>query len=248
MCYGSERVCGGSAVGPPWVRHWYAMGMQFICDGSVMGPPCVRHGSGLGRSWVGQSSAAGLPRVCHGSGRVRYGYATDLLRVCDGYAIGMTCHGSVSSADPLRQCYGHAMDVPRTKIYEFEICYYYVSACDGCAMGVPWADSRYCKTLTRYGGAANVLRMCYVYANRLPMPCYSDKYADSGSLEKPNLPDCASRPQTYHKGYAIRMPRACYGSAADPLLCCGQPVYVPRSKIDSMKYACSMGMCAMGMP
>ena len=135
------------------------------------------------------------------------------------------------------------MDAPRTNIYE--ICYYYVYARDGYAIDVPWADSRYCGALTCYGGAANVLRMCYVYANRLPMPCYGDKYVDSGSLEKPNLPDCVSRPQTYHWGYAIRMPWVCYGSAADPLLCYGQPMYVPRTKIYEI---CSMGMCAMDMP
>ena len=83
---------------------------------------------------------------------------------------------------PFRLCYKHAaMDAPRTKIDE--ICWYYGcvrDACDGYALDVPWVD--FCIILK-----TDVVWMCYVYANRLPMMCYGDGYNDSGPVEKPNL-------------------------------------------------------------
>ena len=60
-----------------------------------------------------------------------------------------------------------------------------------------------------------MLWLCYAYT--LPITCHGDKYMDSGSAAKPNLPETMSRTQTYLWGYAIRMPRVRYGSAVDPL-------------------------------
>ena len=61
------------------------------------------------------------------------------------------CHGSAMDPlriRPLRLCYGHAMDAPRTKMVS-----------DGYAIDVPWADFKYCVALMCYGCASGVLLM-----------------------------------------------------------------------------------------
>ena len=115
------------------------------------------------------------------------------------------CHGS--AMDPLRipsrLCYKHAAkDVPRTKVDE--ICWYYYGyvcgVCDGCAIDVPWVD--FCMVLK-----TDVVWMCYVYANRLPMMCYGGGYMDwhkrtTGDML---LSECHG---------STAMLRACYGCPA----------------------------------
>ena len=117
-------------------------------------------------------------------------------------------------------------------------------------MEVPW-DFGYCTALTCDGGTANVLWMCYACANRLPMMCYRDIYMDSGSVEKPNLPECASRTRTHQWG-SIRMPLVCDGSAADPLRpCCGHNAMdVLRTKMDEIcsYYGYLRDGCAIHVP
>ena len=183
------------------MNYFCAMGVPWECRGSAAGPPPGRHKSAMGCT----------TSVCHGSairGSVEkpnleesasrtqmYHWGAQTYHW--GYAIRMPWVRYGSAADPLRLCYGHAMDVPRTRIDE--ICSYYGYAMDMPWRSVPW-DFGYCTALTCDGGTANVLWMCYACANRLPIMCYRGIYMDPGSVEKPNLPECVSRTQTYHWG------------------------------------------------